>query len=74
MDAIANYAAVWFEGRYRFDLLADAIHIVGTTYLQSNQDVTLPLAGLQVRVDRFSVRSGYFWHGLLMLNFGYIAY
>jgi hypothetical protein len=74
MDAIATYEALWFEGRYRFNLLPDAIHVIGGTFLQTDQEVTVPLAGLQARVDRLRVRSAYFWAGGWMMIAGYVGF
>ena len=74
MDAIATYKAVWFDGRYRFNLFHDAIHVSGTAFLRGEEDVTVPLAGLQPRVDRLSIRSGSFWSGVLMATLGFVSY
>jgi hypothetical protein len=64
MDAIANYEAVWLQGRYRFRLHSDAVHVKGTTFLQSDVEATVFLTGLQLRVDRLRIRSNLFWAGM----------
>jgi len=73
MEAIATYEAVWFEGRYRFVLLPDAIQVSGAHFLQADAELTVPLAGLQPRVDRLRVRNRSFWAGLWMALAGYFG-
>jgi hypothetical protein len=64
MNEIASYDAVWFDGRYQFSLLADALQVRGTLFLQRDTEATVPLAGLQARVERLRFRSRSFWSGL----------
>lgn len=64
MEPIATYRGTWLEGSYRFDLFPDSLRAVGSVFLRSDEDATIALAGLQVRVDRLRVRSGLFDGGL----------
>ncbi len=66
-EAIATYQGTWLEGSYRFDLFPDALRVVGSTFLRSDEDSTISLSGLQVRVDRLRVRSGLFTAGLWLI-------
>jgi hypothetical protein len=74
MEAIATYEGVWFEGRYTYELFPDSLRVVGTTFLRSNSDLTVRLAHLQLKVDRFWVRSRGFDTGLGMFTLGLIVY
>jgi hypothetical protein len=73
LEAIATYQSVWFEGRYRFYLFTDAVRVSGATFLQAEAEFTVPLAGLQARVDRRRVRSKFFWAGLWVAIVGYFG-
>jgi hypothetical protein len=72
--ALAVYESVFFEGRYRYELEGDSLHVVGKAFLHNEVDVTMPLSNLQTRVDRLRVRSKNFFGGLWMITIGVIGY
>ena len=74
MDPIATYTGKWLDGSYRFDLFTDSLRIVGTTFLRSEDDMTIALNTLQLRVDRLRIRSGIFAAGLWMIVVSMTAY
>jgi hypothetical protein len=67
VDPLAAYQGAWLDGAYRFDLFADSLRAVGADFLRSDSDIRVPLAGLQVRVDRLRMRSALFGANLWLL-------
>lgn len=72
--SLASYDAVFFEGRYHYELFADSVHVVGKAFLQGDVDITMPLGNLQPRVDRLWVRSRAFFGGLWFCVAGIVGY
>jgi len=66
VEPVATYKGTWLEGSYRFDLFPDTLRVVGSNFLRSDSDVSVALAGLQVRVDWLRVRSSLFGAGLCL--------
>jgi hypothetical protein len=73
MDLIAYYESVWFEGHYKYDLHANALHITGTRFLESKSSQVIPLVNLQPRNDRVWLRSNYFWVGVGIAFFSFVT-
>jgi len=73
MEPMAVYNEVRFDGKRRFELLSDAIHIDGSVILQSRFDTTIPLKQIAPHLTRLHIRHNLFWVGLLICIVALVA-
>jgi hypothetical protein len=73
LEVIETYREVLFEGRRVFELRPDSVHVVGRVFLQSDFELTVPLAQLRPDYQVLRERSRSFWNGLGIMLFGAIG-